>query len=210
VTTATTTSSRGLLGIIVLVLIVIGSTVIAQTEPSNAHAAAVAEFNKRVKDYVDLTKKQATGLPPLKKTSDPDAIDIAERALADSIRAARATAKRGDVFTPEVTPIFQTAIKQYYQRRSRQSRKEMLDEVPDFHPAVNQVYPPKLPKATFPVKLLQSLPQLPQDLEYRIVGTYLVLRDVKANIIVDYIPSVLPPAAKKQEGKGDDDKEGKS
>jgi hypothetical protein len=216
VTTATKTSYQGLVGsywgspgsywrllagIAVLALMLFGTTVIARTEPVNAHAAAVAEFNKRVKDYVDLRKKQSSGLLPLKKTDDPEAIVRAEHALGDSIRAARATAKQGDLFTPAITPTFQTAIKQYYQRQPHQPRKEMLDEVPDFHPAVNQIYPEKLPKGTFPVSLLQELPQLPEDVEYRIVGTFLILRDGKANLIVDYIPAVLPPAAKKEEGK---------
>lgn len=190
-----------LAGISALVSMMLVATATLRAEPVNAHAAAVAEFNKRVKDYVDLHKKRSSGLPPLKKTDDPDAIPIAERALGDAIRAARATAKQGDIFTPAITPFFQHAIRQDYEKQSAQGRKEMLDEVPDFHPAVNQVYPPKLPKATFPVALLQFFPQLPQDLEYRIVGTYLILRDVKANIIVDYIPAVLPPAVKKQEGK---------
>ena len=37
----------------------------------------MVEFNKRVIDYVDVAKKQASGVPPLKKTPNPE--DIAAK-----------------------------------------------------------------------------------------------------------------------------------
>jgi hypothetical protein len=37
-----------------------------------------------------------------------------------------------------------------------------------------------------------SLPQLPAGLEYRLVGKELVIRDVDANIVVDYVANALP------------------
>jgi hypothetical protein len=39
--------------------------------------------------------------------------------------------------------------------------------------------------------LLDVLPRLPEELEYRFVGRDLILRDVKANLIVDFIPGIL-------------------
>jgi hypothetical protein len=33
---------------------------------------------------------------------------------------------------------------------------------------------------------------LPAELEYRIVGEHLVLRDVKAAMLLDYIPNAVP------------------
>jgi hypothetical protein len=69
--------------------------------------------------------------------------------------------------------------------------------VPNFKPAVNMTYPPNLPKATFPPRLALSLPQLPEVLEYRLVGHHLILRDFEANLIVDYIAGIVPaPPAK--------------
>ena len=47
------------------------------------------------------------------------------------------------------------------------------------------------PLATTPANLLANLPQLPMDVEYRIVGRHLLLRDVDANIIVDFIYNAL-------------------
>jgi hypothetical protein len=37
-----------------------------------------------------------------------------------------------------------------------------------------------------PVTLLLNLPRLREELEYRIVDKHLILRDVQANIIVDF------------------------
>jgi hypothetical protein len=53
-------------------------------------------------------------------------------------------------------------------------------------------YPVNLPKANFPPRLALAMPQLPEQLEYRLVGDSLVMRDSKANLIVDYIPGIVP------------------
>ena len=57
---------------------------------------------------------------------------------------------------------------------------------------INTIYPTTLPLATFPPALLRKLPDLPPELEYRIVGRSLILRDVKANLIVDILRDVVP------------------
>ncbi len=54
------------------------------------------------------------------------------------------------------------------------------------------VYPPTLPLATFPANLLKALPELPKELEYRMVGRDLILRDVTGNVIVDILSNVFP------------------
>jgi hypothetical protein len=56
---------------------------------------------------------------------------------------------------------------------------------------VNAEYPAGAPLPTVPPRMLTNLPELPEDLEYRIVEKHLVLRDVHANIIVDYIPHAI-------------------
>jgi hypothetical protein len=57
---------------------------------------------------------------------------------------------------------------------------------------VNQSYPENVPLQSTPPSLLLNLPQLPDGLEYRLVGRELVLRDSEANIVVDYVPNALP------------------
>jgi len=42
-----------------------------------------------------------------------------------------------------------------------------------------------------PPNVLASLPPLPKDIEYRFVNKHLILRDARANLIIDYIPNAL-------------------
>jgi hypothetical protein len=42
-----------------------------------------------------------------------------------------------------------------------------------------------------PPNLLADLPKLPEDLEYRVIDRHLILRDVHANVIVDYVPNAI-------------------
>jgi hypothetical protein len=39
-----------------------------------------------------------------------------------------------------------------------------------------------------------NLPHLPGKLQYRIVGSTLVLYDVASGLVVDFLPHALPPA----------------
>ena len=57
----------------------------------------------------------------------------------------------------------------------------------------NMVYPTTLPLATSPPALIQALPRLPDELEYRFMGRHIILRDVKANVVVDVLGNVIPP-----------------
>ena len=71
--------------------------------------------------------------------------------------------------------------------------KEILkDDAPKAVPLkVNSTYPEGAALPTVPSNLLLSLPTLPEELEYRIVDKNLILRDVQANIIVDFIPNAI-------------------
>ena len=66
------------------------------------------------------------------------------------------------------------------------------EEVTVKTPSVHLRFPAASQMATMPPSLLAALPQLPKELEYRIVGNYLVLRDVDAALILDYIPAAVP------------------
>jgi len=162
----------------------------AAQAPAKADTPATAEFNKRVAAYADVHKKADGQVPSLKRTDDPAEITSRETALGNAIRAARAAAQPGDIITRQAAAEFRRLIKKEYQSRNREERKIFLDEVPHFRPKVNQTYPSAWPLATFPTSLLDVLPKLPDVLEYRILDEALILRDVKANIVVDFILDV--------------------
>jgi hypothetical protein len=158
---------------------------------ANPQALAIAEFGKRVTAYLDLTKRLTAGLPALKRTDDPFEISARETALGEAIRAGRAGAQPGDILTPDIAHAFRRVIKNEFQHRPPQGQKVMRDEIPNFHPTVNGTYPSAWPLATFPAALLAALPALPEGLEYRLLSDALILHDVKANIVVDFILDVF-------------------
>jgi hypothetical protein len=171
-------------------------TVLDAQQVANPTAAALAEFTKHATAYMDLHKKQEAAALDIKAGASPAEVLAFEKVLAGRMKAARAAAKQGEIFTPDVVPVFKQIFADYYQRRTGRELRLLFDEVPNFKPQVNGIYPINAPKATFPPRLSLALPTLPDELEFRLVGTSLVLRDTEANLVVDYIPNVLPPAAK--------------
>ena len=74
----------------------------------------------------------------------------------------------------------------------RETKSAMKEDAPKTVPLkVNAPYPEGVPLPTLPPNLLANLPQLPENLEYRIVDKHLILRDVDANLIVDFIPNAI-------------------
>ena len=185
------TRSMTVVGIGVMASLVLATATFAQTEKIAAGTSAIADFNNRVTAYVDLTKDATLGVPPLKKTDDASEIAAHEVALGGAIRAARAGARPGDILTRETARVFRRLIKNDFRQRPRHSQKVMLDDIPHFRPTVNQTYPSEWPLATFPATLLAKMPELPDGLEYRLLSEALILRDVRANIIVDFILDVF-------------------
>jgi hypothetical protein len=165
-----------------------------QAQPGvNAQGTATLEFQKRIAAYMKVHNEAESKVPNLKRTDDPKEISEREKALAQMIMTLRAGAKIGDIFAPEYQPYFIKIVRDDFAGRSAKDRKAIIDELPaKMKVDVNTVYPTTQPLATFPPVLLRKLPDLPPELEYRIVARSLILRDVKANLIVDILRDVVP------------------
>jgi hypothetical protein len=160
---------------------------------ANPLAPEVKAFLDRVTAYIAVRSKADDGIPKLTETSDPNKIAEREKALGEALVAARAGAKPGDVFAPEFLPTLNKIIKDDFSKRTMAERKALIVELPKgVKFGVNQVYPTTIPLATCPPKLLKALPELPSDIEYRIVYRHLILRDVKGNYVIDMVPNVFP------------------
>jgi hypothetical protein len=177
--------------VLVGLVLLLGTAAGRAQQATNPKAAALVEFSKRVQEYLDTRQKAVSQFEPLKQDADQATISAREKALGEAIRTARAGAKKGDVLSPAVEPIFRAATKADFRRRSTHGKKLRLDELPHFQPVVNQTYPSAWPLQTFPPTLLRELPKLPPELEYRFVDNALLLRDTKANIVVDYLLDVM-------------------
>src|SRR4029453_17302840 len=126
-----------------------------------------------------------------------------EKALPDEVGVQRAGAQQGDVFSLPAAKEIAVIVAEDFKGRPLGDQKAILVEVPvKVPPAINTDYPTTLPLATVPPSLLLKLPTLPEELEYRFLGRHLILRDIKANLIVDFIPDVVPAGPAKTAGRG--------
>jgi hypothetical protein len=168
----------------------------ARQEKVHPDAATLQDFQRRIDAYLKLRKKVDDGAPPMKETSDPAKIKEAQSALSKRIREGRATARHGDIFTPEVEKLFRRLM--YPETKgpdgaeTKKTIKEDSPPVAAISFKVNAPYPEGQPLPTVPPDLLGRLPKLPEQLEFRIINRHLILRDIDANLIVDYILNAIP------------------
>lgn len=148
----------------------------------------LAEFNRRVEDYAALRARLEKGLPPLVVTTNPDEIEDFEHRLAERIDDARGS-RRGQIFIPTM----EGQLKRMLERQVDPGTLALImDDGPgEIDVDINETYSKKYPLATMPPKLLLLLPDLPKDLEYRFVGRHFILRDARANIVIDDIPFAI-------------------
>jgi hypothetical protein len=172
---------------------VAGAGVGAQGEAARSREAALNAFRQRVEDYVELRNKVRGDMGKLEETTDPAEITRRERALGAAIREARAGARAGDLFTPDVAQLIRATVRANLERRPKPEKAAALSEVPGRRAVkVNDPYPDDIPLATVPPTLLGQLPPLPETLEYRFVGDRVVLRDIEANLVIDFVPKAVP------------------
>jgi hypothetical protein len=181
----------------------------AAEEHANPDALVLADFQKRIDAYMAAHKEAAKDAPPLKETKNPAEIKTAQDALGAKIRAARATAKQGDIMTPEIqnkfrrlmypvvtSPTPQGTVGREVKKDIKEELKENAEELKEEggKPVVlkvNATYPDDTPLPTTPPQVLMNLPKLPEQLEYRIIGKNLIIRDVEGNIIVDFVANAI-------------------
>lgn len=167
----------------------------------NADAAALQEFKERVDAYVALHKQAAGKTAAPKETTDTAKLEAVRETLAAAIQSMRKNAKPGDVFTPAVRGRIRTLINPEFKGKDGAETKEIMSEdaATGVRLKVNAKYPETATVTTMPPNVLKQLPVLPEGLEYRIVGSTLILRDVDANLVVDYMTSAIPNAIKKSD-----------
>jgi hypothetical protein len=163
----------------------------------NPDAGLLADFTAKIEAYNKLRRDLAKDSPQLKETTDPAQIAHAEKMLASKIRAARATAKRGDIFTPATEAMFRRAIRPPMTKgpdavENKAIVKEDAPKPSEVPFKVNGEYPKDVALSTVPPDVLKALPPLPENLQFRIVGKHLILLCTQGNLIVDYMLNAIP------------------
>ena len=158
----------------------------------NPRAEAMAHFSERVTAYLALQKKVEAKLSSQKETDDLERIKAHVSTLAAGIRRMRAGAKPGDIFNGAAEQ-FRQIMQEDARDRSVRDAFAAMQEVPKrTPPRVNADYPETAALATVPPLILNRFQRLPDGLEYRFMGRDLILRDTKANLIVDVLREAVP------------------
>lgn len=177
----------------------------ARHDAAKLEADALDELEDGVEDYVKKVHKPAAKeILALPDQATPDQIVAHQRALAQAIRARRPQARPGDLFVPDVQPIVKRIIAaELAGSEGAPARNEMLAGNPPLDPdhdermnvklAVNADYPAAAPRSSVPPSVLLSLPLLRKEVEYHFVNRDLVLLDVEANVILDFMRAASPP-----------------
>ena len=181
-----------------LLTLALPGTLHAQAKPAapqvNHDAQIMQLFQNRVTEYIKLHKSIEGQLPPLTPTDSPEKILQHQQELARRIREARKQIAEGDIFIPECRVEFRRliGIAMRGDAAARIQKSLANSEPVQFPLNVNASYPAGIALQTTPPTILQNLPKLPAELEYRIVDHQLILRDVNANLIIDFMAEAIP------------------
>src|SRR6185436_3272890 len=153
----------------------------------------VSDFRRRAGRYMKVHEKAQKLGTRQKQRDDIGENLVSQQALAMRIRFARHDARPGDLFTPPIAMALRRAIDPVLRGDAALGARESIrDDAPaTFVLVVNGSFPEGQPRSTMPGNVLQILPALPTGLEYRIIDTHLVLIDLDAKIVVDYVLDVM-------------------
>ena len=126
--------------------------------------------------------------------TDLDAGLAAVARFREAIRAARPHAREGDFFAP-VAGALRRDLRWTLRQKGVEPRDligDMLDDTEEGArpPVVNERFSWALGTA-MPPSLIAALPDLPEELQYRLVGPDLVLIDIDASLVVDILRDAL-------------------
>jgi hypothetical protein len=166
----------------------------SQTALSANDKRAVAAFEKRAKDYARMRERIEEKMPKLSKESTPEEIQAHKTAFEEKVRAARANAKPGQVFTPDIAAHIRALIRSEFKGTDRKELRETVLEADTkgVPLRVNYAYPETKELVEMPPTLLIKLPLLPKQLRYRFVNRHMLLVDRENSLIIDYMLDALP------------------
>jgi hypothetical protein len=151
-----------------------------------------------VSKYQSLKGQQSISA---QQTTSPEKLAQQKQEAVSKTVSARPAAHQGDIFTSSIAAYFRRQISSTMNGpegpRIRASLRH-AEPLPNISLKVNAPYPAKLPLQSTPAGLLLNLPQLPNDLQYRVVGSKLVLYDETSNLVVDFIPGAITLVEKKK------------
>lgn len=177
-------------------LMILAAGAAAPAQSQSPEIDAIRQFTTATREYAWQHRRLENQLAPLEVNSNPDTINRAVQEMAAAVRAARADARQGDLFTDALAPELRRRIAAALAANGLTPWDVLTAEAAEGVDAalvplkVNGPFPWIYASAMFPC-VQNALPELPPELQYRIVGSTLVLIDVHAGLIVDVLPHAL-------------------
>src|SRR5919204_5409483 len=125
------------------------------------------------------------------------AVRTRQNDLANALRTKlRPNARHGELFTPAIGDALRHQIAAAFDSPKRDlllddMAEQLTTPAPTQTARINQ----RLEAPRIPPRLAELLPPLPKQLEYDFTDRTLVLRDVDADIVIDYLPDAFPVKA---------------
>jgi hypothetical protein len=174
---------------------VLAFAVTGHTAPDAAQPVSLLQFTGAIHQYVQLHRRVEQQLPPFRAHSEAQDVIESSNAMASALQTARASAREGDLFTPEVASLLRMRVSDALAKHGFlpedmvAATLEEADETAAL-PVVNGRFPWRRAAAMWPC-VLDALPRLPHELQYRFVGRDLVLVDTHADLVVDILRNAV-------------------
>jgi len=164
---------------------------------AQAQDGAVAKFDAAVQHYAALHREAERPLEPQLRPGDAESVLAHAAALREAMSRVRPKAAEGDMFRPAAVE-FRRRIRVALRGHAIEARELLVAMRHDTEPGAR---PPMVNRAfswalgsLIPAVVLEALPPLPDELQYRFVGTSLVLVDIHAGLVVDILRDALDVA----------------
>ena len=169
--------------------------VVGQAAPGAAQPVPLLQFKASIHQYAQLHRRIEQQLPPFRAHSDAQEVIESPNAMAAALQTARADAREGDIFTREVAALLRKRVSEALAACNflpEEMVAATLEEADDNAalPVVNGRFPWRRGAAMWPC-VLDALPQLPHELQYRFVGRDLALVDTHADLVVDILRNAV-------------------
>lgn len=168
----------------------------AALQAQSTGASADELFTSATREYAFMHRRIEQSLGPIQITTSPADLLANVNAIAAAIRAERAGARQGDLFTTELSGDLRARIADALAGHGLSPADLVTDEVPEGVSrqslALRVGGPfPWIAGSTMLSCVLDVLPPLPPELQYRFLFRDLALVDVHANLVVDILPDAL-------------------
>lgn len=164
--------------------------------PAALEERVLRGFDVGINQYVRLHRRLERSLPPEHLFDDSEDMSLVTDALHAALVDARPQAREGAIFTPAVAHVLSARLERAITTLGRTPaevwiamNRGYMSGVPEIR--VNERFPAVRYARVWPA-LLEALPALPGELEYRVVDRDLVLVDVHADLVVDILKDALP------------------